>query len=270
MGLACSRDQEIEYAPEHGIPVSVTKKKPYILDKNLWGLSIECGVLEDPWVEPPEDIFTLTTIPRLAPDKAEEIEVGFECGVPVTLNGEDEDLVVPDRRAQPTRRPHGVGVPTWSRTASSASSRARSTRSAGSLALIQAHTRARGPGAGARDLLHFKLGPRAASCAELSTTASGSPLNEASTAFVVTTQELVTGDIRLRFLKGSCVAAGRRSEYRLYDYNLATYDAAEDEFRPQAAKGFIDLWGLPIKVWARVGKEHHMMKELEDDDLVEA
>ena len=99
-----SRDQEIEYAAQHGIPVPVTKEKPYSLDKNLWGISIECGVLEDPWVEPPEDIFTLTTIPRLAPDKAEEIEVGFECGVPVDPQRQEEGPRLADRRAQPARR----------------------------------------------------------------------------------------------------------------------------------------------------------------------
>ena len=105
-----SRDQEIEYAALHGIPVPVTKEKPYSLDKNLWGISIECGVLEDPWVEPPEDIFTLTTIPRLAPDKAEEIEVGFECGIPVRLNGRKKDLVPLIVELNRLGGRHGVGV----------------------------------------------------------------------------------------------------------------------------------------------------------------
>ena len=138
----------------------------------------------------------------------------------------------------------------------------------GSLALITAHNELEDMVL-TRDLIHFKRTIESKLADMIYEGQWFDPLTEACKAFLFSTQERVSGTIRLNFFKGDCVAEGRRSDSAVYSYDLVTY-TTEDKFSHEAAEGFIELWGLPIEVWARVGKEHHMMKELEDDDLVEA
>jgi len=254
----CTREQEMEYAEERGIPVPTTKASPYSIDDNLWGRAIECGVLEDPWIEPPSDIYTLTNDARSHEcDVAEYAEISFEQGLPVALNGEIQSFHEIINAMNELAGKHGFGRIDMIENRLIGVKSREVYEVPGALTLIQAH-KALEDLCLEREVLHYKLGVEQKWAELVYNGLWFSPLKEALDGFVDSTQKLVTGDVRLRFFKGSCVVVGRRSPYSLYDYNLATYDAA-DSFDHKAAKGFIDLWGLPTKVWARqrrkVGKE---------------
>ncbi len=253
-----TREQEMDYAKARGIPVPTTKANPYSIDDNLWGRAIECGVLEDPWVEPPADIYTMTNDARTsACDEPEYIEIAFEQGLPVSLNGEARtfgDIIV---SLNLFAGRHGFGRIDMIENRLIGVKSREIYEVPGALTLIQAH-KALEDLCLERELLHYKLGVEQKWAELVYNGMWYSPLKEALDGFVEATQKLVTGEVRMRFFKGSCVVVGRRSPYSLYDFNLATYDAA-DSFDHAAAKGFIDLWGLPTRVWARqrrkVGKE---------------
>jgi argininosuccinate synthase len=245
-----SRDQEIEYAAKHDIPVPVTKAKPYSLDKNLWGISIECGVLEDPWVAPPEDIYTLTTLPRKAPDKVEEVEIGFEAGVPVTLNGKKRDLVSLIVELNRIGGRNGVGVTDLVENRLVGIKSREIYEAPGATILHAAH----------REIEHLVLDREALHTKQTLVTRYSemvyygwwfSPLREALDAFVRVLQQRVTGQVRLALYKGSCRPLARRSPYSLYDKGLATYEAG-DTFDHKAGEAFTKLWGLPLKIQGRV------------------
>jgi argininosuccinate synthase len=245
-----TREQEMEYAAAHGIPVPTTKDNPYSIDDNLWGRAIECGVLEDPWVEPPADIYTMTNDARAEVcDTPEYAEISFEQGLPVALNDVPtsfHDIIV---AMNDLAGKHGFGRIDMIENRLVGLKSREVYEVPGALTLIQAH-KALEDLCLERDVLHYKLGIEQKWAELVYNGLWFSPLKEALDGFVETTQKLVTGDVRLRFFKGSCVVVGRRSPYSLYDYDLATYDAT-DSFDHKAAKGFIDLWGLPTKVWAR-------------------
>jgi argininosuccinate synthase len=247
-----TREQAMAYAEERGIPVPTTSANPYSIDDNLWGRAIECGVLEDPWVEPPADIYVMTSDSKRGSDEAEYVELSFEKGLPVSLDGERMPLTAIVERMNDVAGSHGFGRIDMIENRVVGLKSREIYEVPGALALIEAH-KALEDLCLERDVLRYKLGVEQ-KWAEL--VYSGlwfSPLKEALDGFVATTQKLVTGDVRLRFFKGSCVVVGRRSDYSLYDYELATYDDA-DSFDHSAAKGFVDLWGLPSKVWARQRK----------------
>jgi argininosuccinate synthase len=254
-----TRDQEMEWAAARGIPVPTTKANPYSIDDNLWGRAIECGVLEDPWVEPPADIYTLTNDARSEEcgDEPEYAEISFEHGVPVALGGEVMSFHEIINAMNELAGKHGFGRIDMIENRLVGVKSREVYEVPGALTLIQAH-KALEDLCLERAVLHYKLGIEQTWAELVYNGLWFSPLKEALDGFIETTQKLVTGDVRLRFFKGSCVVVGRRSPYSLYDYNLATYDEA-DTFDHKAAKGFIDLWGLPTKVWARqrrkVGKE---------------
>jgi argininosuccinate synthase len=254
-----TREQEMEWAAARGIPVPTTKDNPYSIDDNLWGRAIECGVLEDPWVEPPADIYTLTNDARAEScgDEPEYAEISFEQGVPVALNGELMSFHEIINRMNELAGKHGFGRIDMIENRLIGVKSREIYEVPGALTLITAH-KALEDLCLEREVLHYKLGIEQKWAELVYNGMWFSPLKEALDGFIETTQQLVTGDVRLRFFKGSCVTVGRRSPYSLYDYNLATYDAA-DTFDHKAAKGFIDLHGLPVKVWARqrrkVGKE---------------
>ena len=253
-----TREQEMIYAMEHDIPVPTTKKSPYSIDDNLWGRAIECGVLEDPWVEPPADIYTLTADSRgNSCDEAEYAEISFDQGVPVALDGEKMSFHEIINAMNELAGKHGFGRIDMIENRLIGLKSREIYEVAGALTLITAH-KALEDLCLERDVLHYKLQIEQKWAELVYNGMWFSPLKEALDGFIETTQNLVTGDVRLRFYKGSCVPVGRRSPYSLYDYDLATYDEA-DSFDHKAAKGFIDLHGLPTKVWARqrrkVGKE---------------
>ena len=241
-----TREQSIEYAQKWDIPITVTKASPYSIDQNLWGRTIECGILEDPWEQPPEEVYELTSPTATGPT---ELVIGFERGLPVSLDGESMPLT---RVIAETDRI--VGSYGWGRI-DMVENRRVGIKSRevyecpGALALLMAHADLEDLTL-ERDLAHEKarLEPR---YAELVYDGLWfSPLKQALDAFVDHSQQYVTGEVRLRCeLPGRCIVAGRRSEVGLYDYSLATYEAA-DRFRHQDAEGFVRLWGLGVSTWA--------------------
>ncbi|MDP9388554.1 MAG: argininosuccinate synthase [Actinomycetota bacterium] len=245
-GWGLTREQSIEYAERFDIPITVTKSSPYSIDQNLWGRTIECGVLEDPWQQPPEEVYELTTPTAVEPS---ELTIGFEQGVPVSLDGKAKPIQ--DLIAEVTRV---VGSYGWGRIDMIENRRVgiksrEVYECPGALALLMAHADLEDLTL-ERDLAHEKarLEPR---YAELVYDGLWfSPLKQALDAFVEESQRFVTGEVRLRCeVPGRCIVAGRRSEVGLYDYELATYEAA-DRFRHDHAEGFVRLWGLGVETWA--------------------
>jgi argininosuccinate synthase len=256
-----SREELLDYVAAHDIPVSLTKKSPYSIDENLWGRSNECGVLEDPWVAPPADAYQCTVDPKDAPDEPQTVIVSFEKGKPVALDGKAMGLVDLIEAIDVMAGAHGFGRVDMIENRLVGIKSREIYEVPAALALITAHRELEDLVL-TRDLLHFKRTIESKLADMIYEGQWFDPLTEACKAFLLQSQERVTGDVRLKLFKGSCVANGRRSDFTLYSYRLATY-TTEDEFSHEAAAGFIQLWGLPIEVWARVGKEHHMMKELE-------
>lgn len=248
-----TREETIQYAERHGIPIPVTSASPYSIDENLWGKSIECGVLEDPWTEPPEDIYTWTKSPNDAPDEPAYVVIAFERGVPVALDGQEmkgADLV---ERLNALAGEHGVGridhvenrlVGIKSREIYEAP--AATVLLAAHLALEQLTL--------ARDQLRFKQRVAQEYSDLVYNGLWFSGLQRDLTAYVKSTQRNVSGDVRMKLLKGQAAVVGRKSPRSLYSYGLATYDEA-DEFDQSHAEGFIQIYGLPVKTQARLQGE---------------
>ena len=240
-----TREESIDYAERWGIPLTVTKEKLYSIDENLWGKAIECGAIEDPWSRPPEDVYTLT---RPRAEEPREIVIGFDAGVPVSVDGR---AMTP--RALIAELNDVVGSYGYGRLDMVENRRvgikSRETYECpAALALLLAHADLEDLTL-ERDVHHEKarLEPR---WAELVYDGLWfSPLKRALDAFVAETQRHVTGEVRLRLEPGRCWVVGRRSPVGLYDHGLATYDAS-DTFRHEDAEGFVRLWGLGVETWA--------------------
>jgi argininosuccinate synthase len=246
-----TREQAIEYAAAHDIPITQTKKSLYSIDENLWGRAIECGEMEDPWATPPADVYALTAPSASDPS---ELTIAFDRGVPVSLDG--KELPLADLITEMNRR---VGAYGWGRI-DMVENRRVGIKSRevyecpGALALLLAHRDLEGITL-ERDLAHEKarLEPR---YAELVYDGLWfSPLKDALDAFVESSQRHVSGEVRLLLEPGRCHVVGRRSDASLYDYGLATYDAA-DSFRHSDAAGFVRLWGLGVQTWAARQARH--------------
>ena len=251
-----TRPDEIEYARTRGIPVPATIASPYSTDSNLWGRSIECGVLEDPWCEPPEEIYTLTRGPAGCPDEPAYLEVEFEAGVPVGLNGVPMSPVELIGSIETIAGAHGVG---------------RIDMVENRLVGIKSREIYEAPAAAVLHAAHQELEklviPRdlervthdmSRLYADLVYNGLWfTPTREAIDAFTAKIQERVTGVIRVKLFKGNCTVVGRKSPFALYEHALATYDAG-DLFDHSAAEGFIKIWGLPVETAARkkAGMEH--------------
>lgn len=244
-----TRPEEIAYAKERNIPVPATVDSPYSTDSNLWGRSIECGCLEDPWCEPPDDIYALTKSPAETPDRPAYVEIAFEQGVPVKINGVQMGLVELIASLETIAGAHGVG---------------RLDMVENRLVGIKSREIYEAPAAVALHTAHKELEtlviPRdlerlkhQLSVVYADLVYNGlwfTPTREAIDAFVAKVQERVTGVVRLKFFKGDCRVVGRTSPFALYDHALATYDAG-DVFDHTAAEGFVKLWGLPVETAAR-------------------
>ncbi|MDR3307496.1 MAG: argininosuccinate synthase [Coriobacteriales bacterium] len=244
-----TREQEIEWAQAHGIPVPVTKASPYSIDDNLWGRTIECGILEDPWEEPPNDIFKLTVAASEAPAKPRSVTVRFEAGIPVALDGRTLSFHEIILDLNQIGGSHGFGRIDMIENRLIGVKSREVYETPGALMLIQAH-KALEELTLERDLLHYKLKVEQDWATQVYYGQWFSPLKQALDAFLASTQAAVTGEVRLKLYQGSCTTVGRKSDLSLYDFALATY-GDEDSFDRDAAKGFIDLFGLPSKVWAR-------------------
>ena len=245
-----TRPQEIAFAEAHGIPVAAKNGKPYSIDDNLWGRAIECGVLEDPWNEPPADIWETTADLADCPDTPEDVIVGFEGGKPCSLDGEKmsvQDVIV-KLDAIAGRNGYGRLDQIENRLVGIKSRECYECPAA--LLLIQAHQSLEQLCLDAETLKQkAKLDVEWASTVYRGLWFSQN--RNAIDAFNAYTQKYVTGDVRIILCKGGLFVDGLRSDYSLYDYNLATYDEG-DTFDHTAARGFIDLHGLQSKTWSRV------------------
>jgi argininosuccinate synthase len=244
------RQEEILYAKKKNIPVPVTKSKPYSSDRNLWHISYEGGVLEDPWYEPKEDMFILTTSPEKAPNKAEYVEVGFEKGVPKSVNGKKLAAVELIKTLNKIGGKHGVGrVDIVENRLVGIKSRGVYETPGGTM-LYAAHQALESITLD-RDTAHFKQ-QVALRYAELVYYGQWfTPLKESLDAFIDKTQESVTGTVRLKLYKGNCLVVGRKAPKSLYNPKLASFEK-EEIYNQKDAEGFINLFGLPIKVKAKL------------------
>lgn len=243
-----SRDSEMAWAREHGVPVPTTSEKPYSIDDNVWGRAIECGVLENPWNEPPDDIWTMTVSPMDAPDEPTYVDVQFEGGIPVAIDGERMSFLDIIYKMNEVAGENGFGrLDIMENRLVGVKSR-ECYEVPGSLSLIVAH-KALEDMVLERDLLHYKIGAELTWADQVYNSLYYSPLKIALDGFFAETQRYVTGTVRMRFYKGNCDVVGVKSDYSLYDHGLATYDDS-DTFNHDSAKGFIDLFGLRNKVWS--------------------
>ena len=244
-----TREETIAYAQEHQIPVPITASSPYSIDENLWGRSIECGVLEDPWVEPPDDVFTWTKSPDKAPDKPAYLEIGFEKGIPVSLDGQEMDGVALIQRLNELAGSHGVGRIDHIENRLVGIKSREIYEAPAATVLLQAHQALEAMTL-SKDQLRFKQ-KVAVECADLIYNGLWfSQLNRDLSAYILSSQRYVTGTVRMKLLKGQATVVGRRSPRSLYNVGLATYDKG-DRFDHSAAVGFIHLWGLPLRTRPR-------------------
>lgn len=240
-----SRTEEIEYAKRKKIPIDASKKKPYSLDVNLWGVSIESGKLEDPYYEPDEDIYQLTKSVKSTPAKPSYVEIGFAKGAPVKLNGKPMKGVDLILKLSNIAGEHGVGRSDMVENRLIGIKSREIYEAPAGWALSAAH-KALESLVLDRELAHYKAGI-ALKYAEL--TYYGlwyTPLKEALDKFIDETQKKVNGTVRLKLHKGVCSVVGRKSPDSLYKRELATYEEG-DLFDQSLAKGFLELWGLPYK-----------------------
>lgn len=244
-----SRSDEIEYARVRNIPVPVTIASPYSVDSNLWGRSIECGVLEDAWEEPPDDIYTLTRAPQQCPDEPAYIEIEFECGVPVRANGIDMALVELIESLETIAGAHGVGRIDMIENRLIGIKSREIYEAPAAVVLHTAH-RELEKLVITRDLERIKQDMGRVYADAVYNGLWFSPTRHAIDAFVAAIQPRVSGTVRLKLYKGDCRVVGRRSDHALYDRDLATYGAG-DRFDHAAAEGFIQIWGLPTQTAAR-------------------
>jgi argininosuccinate synthase len=242
-----SREETIDYAERENVPITASRERIYSIDENLWGRAIECGVIEDPWATPPEDVFDRTVDTSVEPG---EITVGFVAGVPVALDGRSLDLVDLINELDVFAGSFGYGRIDIVENRRVGIKSREVYEAPGALALIAAHADLEGLTL-ERDLAHEKarLEPR---FAELIYDGQWfSPLREALSAFFDSTQRNVTGEVRLRFSpNGAFSIAGRRSPVGLYDHGLATYDQS-DTFRHTDAEGYVRIYGLGLETWGR-------------------
>ena len=244
-----SREETIAYGEKFGIPAPVKKSSPYSIDANLLGRAVEAGPLEDPWTEPPEDIYTMTRSVADAPNEPEYVEIGFVQGLPVSLNGEDLAPVALVEKINEMAGRNGVGRIDMIENRLVGIKSREIYETPGMLVLIDAHRDLESLTLTA-DVTQYKRGIEQTYSQMIYNGLWYSPLMDALNAFVKQTQAQVTGTVRVKLFKGSCTIVGRKSANSLYSMDLATY-GAEDKFDHKAAEGFIYVWGMPTRVWSQ-------------------
>ena len=245
-----TRDSEIAYANEHAIPINVSIANPYSVDQNLWGRSVECGVLEDPWAEPPEDVFAWTA----NPDGDEHIEptyleIMFQHGIPVALNGEDTDAVLLVETLNKLAGKYGIGRIDHIENRL-VGIKSREIYEAPAAVVLHTAHQALESLTLSRDQARFKEMVAAEYARLIYDGQWYSALHQDLAAYVQSTQRFVSGTVRVKLSRGHCAVIGRRSEHSLYNHSLATYDSG-DQFDHNAALGFIKLWSLPLSTQAQ-------------------
>ena len=250
---AWTREKAIVWAEERNLPIDVNKRSPYSIDQNVWGRAVETGFLEDIWNAPIEDVYSYTANPA-EPRDADEVVITFDKGVPVAIDG--ETVTVLQAISELNRRAGGQGVGRLDMVEDRlVGIKSREIYEApGAIALITAHQELENVTL-ERDLARFKRGVEQRWGELVYDGLWFSPLKDALDTFIATSQQHVTGEVRLTLHGGRAVPTGRRSDQSLYDFNLATYDAG-DTFDQSLAKGFIQLWGLPSKIAAKRDKQN--------------
>ncbi|MDP9728319.1 argininosuccinate synthase [Alicyclobacillus tolerans] len=260
-----TRDEEIQFAAERNIPLPITKENPFSIDANLWGRAIECGVLEDPWAEAPEDAFAWTIHPVNAPEHPVELTIGFVAGCPVSLNGEEMPLATLISKLNQIAGQAGVGRIDCVENRLVGIKSREVYEAPAAVTLIQAHKELEAltlP----REVAEYKAQVELQYHKLIYNGLWFSPLKSALDAFVTETQRYVTGEVRVVLYKGHLQVTGRKSPYSLYSHQLATYSEG-DMFHHQDAVGFIQLWGMPTKVQASI--QGSQVPGVSADDIIE-
>ncbi|MYV01609.1 argininosuccinate synthase [Ligilactobacillus salivarius] len=252
--LHWSREEEIEYAKENGIPVPISKKSPYSIDENLWGRANECGILEDPWQSAPADAYDRTVALEDTPDTPDVIEITFDKGVPTKLDGEELPLEELIMKLDKLAGKHGIGRIDHVENRLVGIKSREVYECPAATVLLAAHKDMEDLTHG-RDLAHFKPIIEQKLSELIYNGLWFSPLMDAIQAFLAETQKVVNGVVRVKLFKGNVICEGRKSPNSLYSEELATYTSA-DQFDQKAAAGFIKLWGLPTQVYAEVMQQN--------------
>jgi argininosuccinate synthase len=255
-----TRPEEVEYARARNVPVPA-KGAPFSTDRNLWGRSIEAGVLEDPWNEPPEEIYMLTKSPALAPDTPAYVEIEWDKGVPIAINGISMPLTELIDSLETIAGVHGVGRIDMVENRLVGIKSREIYEAPAAIALHTAHRELEGlviP----TDLQRLKQRLSQEYADSIYNGLWFSPTREALDAFVQNVQQRVSGTVRLKLFKGDCRVVGRKSPFALYEHSLATYDEG-DRFDHSAAEGFIKIWGLPVETAAKTARRNESEKTAE-------
>lgn len=248
-----SREEEIEYAKKHHIPIPIDLDSPFSIDQNLWGRSNECGILEDPWAAPPEEAYELTASLEHTPNEPDIIGIGFEQGVPKTINGKAYSLAALILELNALAGKHGVGRIDHVENRLVGIKSREVYECPGAITLIKAHKELEDLTL-VKEVAHFKPIIEQKIAEVIYNGLWFSPLKDALVVFLKETQKNVTGVVRVKLFKGHAIVEGRKSPFSLYDEKLATY-TSEDQFDHQAAVGFISLFGLPTKVYSIVNSQ---------------
>ena len=260
-----TRDNEIAYAAEHGIPIQATNASPYSVDQNLWGRSVECGVLEDPWAEPPEEVYAWTTRPNGPAAEPTYLEISFERGVPVALDGEEMDGVALIETLNRLAGSYGIGRIDHIENRL-VGIKSREVYEAPAATVLHSAHRALESLTLSRDQARFKEVVAGEYARLIYNGQWYSALHQDLAAYVQSTQRFVSGVVRVKLSPWHCAVVGRKSEHSLYSHSLATYNSG-DQFDHNAALGFIKLWGLPLTTQAQaqllpaVGVEGNLLQE---------
>ncbi|GHO74095.1 argininosuccinate synthase [Ktedonobacter sp. SOSP1-85] len=245
-----TRDNEIAYAAENNIPISVTSASPYSVDQNLWGRSIECGILEDPWAEPPADVYAWTSDPDTLEAKAPTyVELTFKQGIPVALNGEEQEGAEIVETLNRVAGTYGIGRIDHVENRL-VGIKSREIYEAPAAVVLHAAHQALETITLSRDQVRFKDIVAGEYARLIYNGQWYSALHQDLASYVQSTQRFVSGTVRMKLSRGHCTVVGRKSEHSLYDHGLATYDSG-DQFDHNAALGFIKLWGLPLNTQAQ-------------------
>ena len=246
-----SREEEIEYAKKHGIKIDVTKKSPYSIDENLWGRSIECGVLEDPWNKPPDDIYKWTKIEKGC-DESEYMEIGFCKGIPVSFNNENIPPDVIIKKINKLAGSYGIGRIDMVENRLIGIKSREIYESPAAEILIEAHRQLESLVLD-RELIHFKYMLEEKMAELVYYGLWFTPLRKCLYEFINESQRYITGTIKIKLEYKNFIIEGRKSDCSLYDKELATYDRG-DKFDPKNSESFIKIWGYPYELLGRRGR----------------
>ncbi len=246
-----SREESIEYAKKYNIKLNITKKSPYSIDENLWGRSIECGVIEDPWKEPPDEVYEWTKVVKKS-SESENMELGFKSGIPVSINGKNMPHFALIKKLNEVAGSYGIGRIDMVENRLVGIKSREIYEAPAAVVLIDAHEQLESLVLD-RELMHYKslLEEKIAELVYYGLWFT--PLRACLCAFVEKSQKFVTGKVRIKLEQKNFKVVGRKSEHSLYDMDLATYDKG-DKFDPRYSENFIKLWGYPYEILGKKGR----------------